>query len=280
MTLLQVFVLSVVQGITEFLPISSSAHLILVPELTGWQDQGLLVDLAVHVGTLLAVLVYFRKDVRLLFAGLAGLLLNPRNINPAEGSSAPNQMLNGRQLTLALIIGVFPIVVIGGTFVAFDLVDGLRDIEVIGWTSIIFGILLYGADRYCGTDKKLEAITLKNAFFIGMSQVLAIIPGTSRSGITMTAARYLGFNRVDSARFSMLLAMPTIAISGLAGLIKLLESGDQALIEYGLLAGVLSFAVAIAAIHLFIKWLSHASMTPFVIYRVLLGAGLLAWVYI
>ncbi len=268
MTLLQIIVLAVVQGITEFLPISSSGHLVLVPELTEWHDQGLMMDVGVHVGTLLAVMLYFRKDVARLFHAFLQMITFRKSHDKKE-----------RHLMLALILSTIPIVIFGGLASKFDLTDVWRTVEVIGWTSIIFGILLYWLDTKCGSHRDLSELTYKNAAIIGFAQVLAIIPGTSRSGVTMTAARGLGFNRTDAARFSMLMSIPTIMAAAILQLKDLFETGN---IEIGsdlILGAVLSFVAALLAIAGLLKWLERASMTPFVIYRVLLGVGLLAMVY-
>lgn len=271
MSLLQLVVLAVVQGITEFLPISSSAHLIMVPVLTDWPDQGLAMDLAVHVGTLLAVLLYYRSDIRDMTAG--GLrLLARRNQTPAENG--------GARLLMAMIVGAVPVFIIGGVLVVMGWDELLRNPEVIGWTSVLFGLLLYFVDTRAPTYFDIEKMTLPRALAIGVLQVLAIIPGTSRAGITMTAARFIGFNRLAAARFSMLLAIPTIAAGGLGAGLKLVRAGDAALTVDALVAAGFAFVVAYVTILLFMRWLTHATMTPFVIYRVVLGAGLLAWVYL
>lgn len=271
MTLLQIIVLAVVQGITEFLPISSSAHLILVPELTDWPDQGLVVDLAVHVGTLLAVLLYYRKDLVDMAGGALGFF---------SAGQADVGRVQGRRLFLALAAGAVPVFIIGGILVVMGWDELLRSAEVIGWTSILFGLLLYVVDTRAPTHYGLEKISVPKGLFIGLAQVIAIIPGTSRAGITMTAARHLGFDRVSAARFSMLLAIPTIAAGGLGAGLKLVRAGDVTLTMDALMAAALSFAVAYVTIILFMRWLAHATMTPFVIYRVILGAGLLVWVYV
>ena len=215
MTLLQIIVLAVVQGITEFLPISSSGHLILVPELTNWPDQGIMMDVGVHVGTLLAVMVYFRADVARLFRAFLQMITFSKHYDKKE-----------RHLMLALILSTIPIVIFGGLASKLGLTDAWRTIEVIGWTSIVFGLLLYWFDTKCGSHRDLSELTFKNAAFIGFAQVLAIIPGTSRSGVTMTAARGLGFNRTDAARFSMLMSIPTIIAAAILQLKDLFETGN------------------------------------------------------
>lgn len=271
MTFLALCVLALVQGITEFLPISSSGHLILVPLLTGWQDQGVLLDVAVHVGTLGAVVLYWWRDVGRLFAGVFGLVRRPMD-RPQPGGD--------RHLLICLIVGTVPVVLAGGLMAVMDATDALRSAAVIGWTSIIFGILLYWADKSRPQSRGLADITLGGAFVIGLFQILALVPGTSRSGVTVTAARLLGMSRTDAARFSMLLSIPTIFAAGALAGLSILEA-ENAGLEWDAAAGAaMAFVAALAAIALMMKWLQHASFTPFVIYRVLLGIGLLAWVYL
>lgn len=263
MDLLNLLVLAVVQGITEFLPISSSAHLILVPVIFGWPDQGLAIDIAVHVGTLAAVLLYFHRDVLDL---VAGLLLAVRG-RPDDRS----------RLVLHLVVATLPIVVAG--LLAKDLVGTtFRSGLLIATTTIVFGIVLWFADRDAERhDRELDQMTLRDAIVIGLAQVLAILPGTSRSGITMTAALFLRFSRTESARFSMLLSIPTIAAAGLLATLDLLESGNATLQADALWAALLAFIAALGAIWGLMKWLRTSSFTPFVIYRLVLGAFLLFW---
>ncbi len=268
MTLLQIIVLAIVQGITEFLPISSSGHLILVPALTDWPDQGLLMDVGVHVGTLGAVILYFRSDVMRLLGAFWHMITFDKN------ASQPD-----KRLMIALILSTIPVVIIGGLASKMGWTDVWRTMEVIGWTSIIFGILLYVIDTRCDVTRKISELRYGQAILIGFAQVLAIIPGTSRSGITMTAARGLGFSRTEAARFSMLMSIPTILAAGTIEGLKLVESGNVTLGADIFLGAGLSFITALLAIAGLMKWLQSSSMTPFVIYRVLLGLGLLVMVY-
>jgi len=264
MTLVQLAVIALVQGITEFLPISSSGHLLLIPSFTGWQDQGLLIDVAVHVGTLGAVMAYLWRDVWLMFRGL----WKPGNIrrNP------------GLRLIAQLVIGTIPVVIAGVLFLIY-VGDALRTAEVVGWATIGFGVLLYMADRYTVTINKLEHMTWGRALIIGIAQILSLIPGTSRAGITITAARYLGFERVEAARFSMLLSIPTIVAAGGAAGYKLAKEGTEKLQVDALIAGGMAFVSAFIAIVLLMGWLRRASFTPFVMYRMLLAGFLLVLAY-
>ncbi len=264
-TLLQVVIIALLQGITEFLPISSSGHLILVPELTDWPDQGLVIDVAVHVGTLFAVMIYFWRDVLSLTLGAYDL---------ARGRVQER----GRRL-LYLIAATLPVAVAGYLLNRYNLTGYLRSMEIIAWTTLGFGILLYIADRIGMTLKRVEHIKLLDAMIIGFAQVLALVPGTSRSGITMTAARTLGFERGEAARFSMLLSIPAILGAGILKGRDLYESGDLVLGAVATLAAGFAFVTALAAIAVLMRWLRRSSFTPFVLYRLALGGGLLFWIY-
>ncbi|GAB6052711.1 undecaprenyl-diphosphate phosphatase [Magnetospira thiophila] len=264
MTLLQLIVIALVQGITEFLPISSSGHLILVPVVTGWPDQGLMMDVSVHMGTLLAVMLYFWRDVWAMIVGLGGLLVG--------------RMDAGARLALLVVVATIPVIVAG--FLAKDFVETqLRSIEVIGWATLGFGIVIYIADKMGMTMRKLEHLGWSDSVIIGLSQCLALIPGTSRSGITMAAARALGMERPDAARFSMLISLPTILGAGVLEGKDLIESGNAQLSLDVLLAVGFTFGSALLAIWGLMAWLQRATFTPFVIYRILLGVVLLAVAY-
>lgn len=269
MSLLQLIVLALVQGITEFLPISSSGHLIVAPMLVGeWPDQGPVIDVAAHVGSLFAVLLYFKADtVKLTRGGFDTLLNRP----------GPN-----RQLFLFLLVSSLPFLLVGVVVALTGLIDDLRSPMVIGIASIVFGIFLWHSDRQPSmpeneTTPRVETLTWRHALNVGFAQILAIIPGASRSGVTMTAARYLGWSRPEAARFSMLLAIPTIAALGLlAGLDLLTGQVSNASPVAALIVAALSFVAAYIAINLMMKFVQSTSFTPFVIYRLLFG-GLLIW---
>ncbi|MDN3639598.1 undecaprenyl-diphosphate phosphatase [Simiduia curdlanivorans] len=259
MELLQVLLLSLIQGFTEFLPISSSAHLILPSQLLGWQDQGLAFDVAVHFGTLLAVVAYFRKDLTLLLAGWFGSLRGNRS----------------HESDLVWLIGFATVPAGLAGLLGSDFIEAnLRSAWVIAWATIGFGILLGVADKCGQGEKTLLNMTFKFAMVIGLAQALALIPGTSRSGITMTAALLLGFSRVESARFSFLLSIPIIALSAAYLSFKLMgEAGvDWAHMGLGFILSCLS---AYACIFFFMQLISRMGMMPFVIYRMLLGGVLL-----
>jgi len=263
--LLQLVTIAIVQGITEFLPVSSSGHLVLVPIVADWPDQGLLIDVAVHVGTLSAVTVYLWRDVWRLFRALFRI-----------GRGTGDQDV---RLLFHLVVATIPVVIVG--FLLHKFVgNGLRTIPLIGWTTLVFGLVLYATDRYGLQFRRINHMGVGTALGIGLAQVLALIPGTSRAGITISAARMLGYERREAARFSMLLSIPTIiAAGGLAGK-DLFENGDLTLQMDALIALGLSFATALVAITAMMGWLRHATFTPFVIYRIVLGLGLLTWAYI
>lgn len=257
---MQAFILALVQGITEFLPVSSSAHLILFPVLMGWPDQGLTFDIAVHLGTLMAVIAYFRRDIGACITGWFGSLAGKKS--------------DGGRLAWHIIVGTVPII-IAGLFFGDAVETHLRGPVVIAIATIVFGIALLLADHYGKRRLNINHMTWITALVIGCFQALAMIPGTSRSGITMTAALLLGMTREASARFSFLLAVPTIAIAGLWKA-KDLIGGDVDVDFVALGVGVVVSAVsAFICIHFFLKAIERLGSVPFVIYRLLLGAYLL-----
>ena len=262
MPLLHLLLIALIQGITEFLPISSSGHLILLPRLTGIEDQGLAIDVAVHVGTLGAVILYFRHDVARALRGIA----------PALRGDLANP---DARLTLGLILATIPVVIVGLLLKLTGTDAALRSVAVIGWTMLIFGLVLYWADRTGPETREAKDWTLAHAFHMGLWQVLALIPGTSRSGITITAARFLGYERHDAARLAMLMSIPTIIASGVL-LIPDIAGNAQVLADAAI-AAVFAFVAALAALALMMRFLNAVSFTPYVIYRVILGVILL-WI--
>jgi undecaprenyl-diphosphatase len=266
MPLLNLALLALIQGITEFLPISSSGHLALFPALTGQEDQGLAIDVAVHVGTLVAVVAFFRHDV-------AGAALGTVHVLSGRVRSAP------AGLALRLGAATVPVVIAGLALAAAGMTDIFRNVEVIAWATLIFGIVLWLADRAGSLSRRAEAWTWRDVVVMGLAQALALIPGTSRSGITITAARALGYRRTDAARLAMLMSVPTILAAGLLTTMDLLESGDATLGLDALIAAALACGAALAALAFLMRMLRDWSLTPFVIYRILLGGGLLIWIY-
>ena len=262
MTLFNLLLVALIQGVTEFLPISSSGHLILLPSLSGLADQGQVIDVAAHVGTLAAVVLYFWPDVRLALAGTGRLLRGKIDTR-------------GAFLALCLLIATIPVILVGFVLKVTGLADAMRGIAVIGWTMLIFGIVLYWADQKGTTERTAEGWTLKHAVTMGLWQCLALIPGTSRSGITITAARLLGYNRSDAARLSMLMSIPTILAS--AALLSLDVIGTPGVLDDIAIVAGMSFVAALAALVLMMRLLKSVSYTPYVIYRVILGVILL-WI--
>lgn len=264
LALYQILVLALVQGVTEFLPISSSGHLVITSHLLGWPDQGLTLDIAVHIGTLLAVMLYFWRDVGALLVGFG------RTVTLRRGRE--------RDLFVNVAIATVPVLVVG--YLAKDIVETyFRSVELIAWTTIGFGIVLWLADRMGLTVRRVEHVGWAGALTVGLAQILALVPGTSRSGITMTAARFLGMERGEAARFSMLISIPVIgAIGGYTVLEVILANNLPFTAEFGI-AVALSFLAALVAIWAMMAWLRHASFTVFVLYRLALGMFLLWWVY-
>ena len=264
MTVEQIIVLAVVQGITEFLPISSSGHLILVPYLLHWQDQGQFVDVMVHVGTLFAILIYFWRDVWRITVG--GLELFKGKVTQ-EG-----------RLAIYIVLATIPAVAFGLFLKKFGFSGLERSVSVVAWNTILYGLLMLVADMVGPQVKTMENMTLRNAMIIGGAQALALIPGTSRSGITMTAARFLGFTRPDAARFSFLLGIPAIAGAGVLTVGEALASGDAITMD-AVYCAVLTFFAGLAAIAFLMAIIKRTSFLPFVLYRMVLGGFLLVMIY-
>lgn len=273
-SLLPIIILAVVQGITEFLPVSSSGHLVLawegfeqagLPSPAANANERLALDAAVHLGSLGAVILYFWRDVARVAGGAFKLL---------AGKMSPN----GR-LFLQIAVATIPLV-IAGLLVKMMMGSAWRSVEVVAWASIGFGVLLWMADRTGMTINKMEHTTWGQAIVIGLAQVLALIPGTSRSGITMTAARALGFERSDAARFSMLLAIPAILGASLLFGYDIYKQGNVTFQTDALIAAGLALVSALIAIAVMMAWLKRSTFTPFVIYRLLLGGLLLYLIYV
>lgn len=260
LTFFQIVVLAVIQGITEFLPVSSSGHLALTPVFLGWKDQGLALDVAVHVGTLGAVIVYLWRDIGSVLRGLIRL--------------PTGRIDDGAKLAWLVLVSSIPVIIAGFLIKAYA-GDALRSAAIIGWAFIGFGILLYMADRTGLTIHRITHMTTVGALLIGIAQVFALIPGASRAGTTITMARMLGFERREAARFSMLMSIPAILGAGVLLGKDVLESGDSVLQANVLLAAAFAFVAALIAIAAMMYWLQRQSYTPFVAYRLLLGVIIL-----
>jgi undecaprenyl-diphosphatase len=265
MPLSHIALLAIVQGLTEFIPVSSSGHLILVPKFFHFKDQGLAMDVALHVGTLGAVLVYFWRDVFKMIGGFFNLLRGR-----VEG---------GGRLALFLILATIPAVIFGTLVSAYG-TGGLRSIVFIGWTTLGFGLLLFVADKIGPLEKSMTHMTAFRALLIGLAQAVALLPGTSRSGACLTMARFLGFKRPDAARFAFLLAIPAIIAAASHTAFKMYTSGAHfTLYSDAFYAMAIAFVVGLCTINFMMRFLAKSDMTPFVIYRLCLGGFLLALGY-
>jgi undecaprenyl-diphosphatase len=263
MTFLQLLIIAVVQGITEFLPISSSGHLILIPFLTDFPDQGPLIDVAVHVGSLMAIVIFFWRDVLgLARGGFASVGLGQ---DPLQ-----------RRLFLWVVVGTIPAVALGLFLKLGGYLEGFRSTDLVAVNLIVFGLLLGLADRFGRQEKRFEELTARDAILVGLAQAAALIPGTSRSGATMTAARALGYGRLEAARFSFLLAIPAVTGAGLLAALDLAEASSRMQAD-ALIAGVMTFGAAYLTMALLMQFLQRASMLVFVLYRIAMGCALLAF---
>lgn len=265
MDFLQILILALVQGVTEFLPVSSSAHLILVPILTGWQDQGLAFDVAVHVGTLAAVVLYFRRELSKMTVSWLGSVTG-------RGMDAD------AKLAWAVLLGTIPVGLCGLLFK--DLIEEhLRHPYVLATTTLLFALLLWWADARSRGERNEYSIGWLDILFIGLAQALALIPGTSRSGATMTAALFLGLSRQAAARFSFLLSIPVIVLAGGLSTLDYLETATIDDMQPLMLGALLSGVSAYFCIHYFLKLLEKIGMMPFVIYRIVLALFLFVMFY-
>ena len=252
--MIEIFILSIVQGITEFLPISSSSHLILVSNYIDFNNKGLSIDVSLHVGSFLAVVVYFNKDIL--------------------------ELTKNKNLFFKIFLSSLPVILTGYLLVTFNLIDQLRNIKVIGWTTLIFGGLLFISDKF-KVDRNIPSnFNYKFAIFIGIFQILSLIPGVSRSGITISAARMLRFNRFDSAKISFLLSIPALGAVTFFGLNNLANSGDLNFSILNLISVFFSFLFSYMTIKYFLKYIKKFSLFIFVVYRVILGSLLLIFAYL
>ena len=250
----EILILSAIQGISEFLPVSSAAHLVLVSKYYEFANQNLLIDICLHLGSLLAVIVYFRND-----------LFN---------------FIKNKDFLTKILIGTIPIIPVGYLIYQTGLISQLRNLEVIGWMSLIFGILLYVSDKSKVTKKIETEFTNKSAIFIGLFQVLALIPGVSRSGITITSGRMLGFNRLDSAKISFFLSIPTLAAASAIGIYNIYREESAELNFLAIVAVIFSFIFSYITIALFFNFIKKFNLNVFIIYRIILSLFILGVVYL
>ena len=262
MSTIQIFYLSLLQGITEFLPVSSSGHLILLSKFTYFPDQGLALDVAVHVGSILAVMIYFSETIWEMIKGVWKTRFIPTFSN------------YGAQVFWLIVVGTIPAVIAGFALKSYGM-EWLRDTRIIGWTILGYGLLLFIADRFSMTIREIKHMGVFDAVLIGCAQCLALIPGTSRSGITITMARFLGLERREAAKFSMLLSIPAIIAAATLTGFEVWQAGNMKEIGWMFDGVVFSYISSIIAIYVVMWWLKKSTFLPFVIYRIILGTILL-----
>ena len=252
--MIEIFILSLIQGISEFIPVSSSSHLILISDYIKFESRGLSIDVSLHIGSFLAVISFFQKEIL--------------------------SFIKNKELFIKVFLSSIPVMTMGIILVKTDFINNLRTIEIIGWTTLIFGILLYFSDRF-RLDKNLKShFSYKDAILIGIVQVLALIPGVSRSGIVITSARFLEFNRLDSAKISFLLSIPTLAAVSIFGLYSHIENQDSNFSITNFFSIFFSFIFSLITIKYFLRFIKNFSLKIFVIYRIVLGIIILYFVYL
>jgi undecaprenyl-diphosphatase len=252
--MIEIFLLSLIQGITEFLPISSSSHLIIFSNFTNFENHSLSLDVSLHIGSFLAVITYFHKDLR--------------------------SFIKNKSLFFKILIASLPVMLFGFFLVQTGMIDKIRNIKVIGWTTLIFGIVLYVSDKFKLKNNINIDFNYKSAIFIGLFQILSLIPGVSRSGISITGARLLNFKRFDSAKISFLLSIPTLGAVSIFGIKNLITLEDINISTLNLVSIFLSFIFSLITINYFLKYIKKFSLNIFVLYRVILGVVLLTFAYL
>ena len=252
--MIEVLILSLIQGITEFLPISSSSHLILISDFLDFNNQNLYIDVSLHIGSFLAVMVYFYKDII--------------------------QFYNNKILLLKILLASLPVMVVGYVLAETNYINKLRSIELIAWTTTIFGILLYISDNFKLQKNIKDNLNIKAVIFLSFFQILALIPGVSRSGIAITAARFLNFKRYDAAKISFLLSIPILGAVSIFGLKSTLSSEDFYFTKLNIIAISFSFFFSLITIKYFLSYIKKFSLNIFVYYRIILGLILLFFAYL
>ena len=251
---IEILILSTIQGVSEFLPISSIAHLVIISKYYVFVNQNLLIDICLHLGSLLAVIIYFRND---LFS-----------------------FIKNKNFLIKIVIATTPIIPIGYIFYQTGIINQLRTLEVIGWTSLIFGIVLYLSDKSKNKKKINQDFSIKSAIVIGLFQVLALIPGVSRSGITITSGRLLGFERFESAKISFFLSIPTLFAASILGIYNIYKVGSSELNFLAIIAVIFSFIFSYLTIVLFLNFIKKFSLKIFVVYRIIISILILSMVYL
>ena len=252
--MLEIFLLSLIQGVTEFLPISSSSHLLILSTYADFENQNLSIDVSLHIGSFLAVITYFNKDI----------------IN----------FIKNKYLFIKITIASIPVMVVGFFLIQTNLIEKLRNIEVVGWTTLIFGVLLYISDKFKVEKNINSSFNYKSAIFIGLMQVISLIPGVSRSGITITAARLLNFKRFDASKISFLISIPTLGAVSIFGLKNIIYSDNINFSLLNFLSIFLSFIFSYLTIKFFLKYIQKFNMTAFVIHRLVIGIILIFFSYL
>jgi len=252
--ILQILLISIIQGVTEFIPVSSSAHVNLLSKIFGYQDVELTINVSAHFGSLIAVVFFFRKEIF--------------------------EFAKNKNLFFKIIISSIPLGVVGFFLIKYEIISSLRTLEIMGWTTIIFGLLLYVSDKFKLNQNIEKNFSIKNAIIVGCFQVLALVPGVSRSGIIITGARFLKFNRIDSAKISFLLSIPALGGWSIYGFYDLIRQNDELLNVSAILTAFLSFVLSYLTIKYFLVYLKKFNLNLFVVYRVVLGIVLLLIAYL
>ena len=252
--MIEIFILSLIQGIAEFLPVSSSSHLILMSEYLEFENQSLSIDVSLHMGSFLAVVMYFYNDIRIFF--------------------------KNKIIFYKILLSSLPVMIVGFFLVEFDLISKIRNIETIAWTTLIFGILLYISDKFKARKNINDNFDYKSVLIIGFTQILSLVPGVSRSGIAITAARLLNFKRTEAAKISFLISIPILGAVSIFGLKNLLFSGSAEFTKLNFLSMIISFIFSFLTIKYFLKYIKKFSLNIFVFYRVFLGCVLIILAYL
>jgi undecaprenyl-diphosphatase len=250
----EILILAIIQGVSEFIPVSSSSHLVLVSNYYEFANQNLLIDICLHLGSLLAIIFYFRKD-----------LLN---------------FIQNKNFFLKIVLGTIPIIPAGFILYKTGLINELRNLEVIGWMSLIFGIFLFISDKMEVTKKINKEFNIKSALIIGLFQIISLVPGVSRSGITITSGRFLGFSRFDSAKISFFLSIPALAAASILGIYNVFKEDSPELNFLAIIAVIFSFIFSYFTIAIFLKFIRSSSLNIFIIYRMILSLFILGIVYL
>ena len=252
--MIEIFILSLIQGITEFLPVSSSSHLILISEYLNFDNKSLSIDVSLHIGSFVAVLFYFRKEI----------------IN----------IVNDKIIFFKILVSSIPVIIVGFFLIETGIIEKIRNIKIIAYTTIIFGILLYISDKFKLEKNINKDFTFKSALFIGLFQILSLIPGVSRSGIAITAARLLNFKRIDAGKISFLISIPILGAVSIFGLKNLIFSEDLSFTYINLLSIIISYFFSLITIKYFLSYINKFNLNIFVYYRILLGLVLLTLAYL